>query len=285
MRPRQPVRAALVMAALLSTAAAAAAQQRPLITEDPETIGAGRLLFESGLDYERDAFYPLSGLSGDLLSVPTVGLSIGVSSIAEIQIDGGLYQRLTIKEQVPAPFTPILDIDGDDTSSVEDLMIGAKVRFLSETSGRPAFGLRFATRLPNASNESGLGRDTTDFTASLLFGKTVRSLRIVGNIGFLILNNPILAARQDDLLTYGLSLARAVSTNAEIVGELNGRANFMENPVTLGSEDRATMRVGARYTTGAFRIDGGVLLGMTPRDPEFGVTVGFTWVVNAFTIP
>lgn len=276
---------AALTAAFAAWAAAAHAQQRPLITEDPETIGAGRLLIESGLDWEKDVYLPLSGLSGNLLSAPTIGISIGVSSIAELQIDNGLYQRLNITERTPAPFTPILDFDGDSTASVEDLLIGAKVRFLSETGGRPAFGIRFSTRLPNASNESGLGRDTTDFTAALLFGKTIRSIRVVGNIGFLILNNPIVASRQDDLLTYGLSLARAVSTHAEIVGEINGRANFMDDPVTLGAEDRATMRIGARYTSGAFRLDGGIMLGMTPRDPEFGYTVGFTWVVNAFRVP
>jgi hypothetical protein len=130
-----------------------------------------------------------------------------------------------------------------------------------------------------------MGRDTTDFTASLLFGKTVQSVRFVGNVGFLILDNPVAAAQQDDLMTYGLSVARAVSTSAELVGEINGRVNYREAPVTPGSEDRATMRLGARYTTGAFRIDGGVILGTTPRDPDFGFTVGFTWVVNAFRVP
>jgi hypothetical protein len=274
-----------VVAAISAWAIAANAQQRPLLTEDPETIGAGRLLIETGLDYEYDVYLPLSGLSGNMLSVPTLGLSIGVSSIAELQIDNGLYQQLWIKDRVQAPFTPLLKIDGDETSSVEDLLIGAKVRFLSETGGRPALGVRFATRLPNASNESGLGRDTTDFTASLLFGKTVRSVRFVGNIGFLILPDPEAAAQQDDLMTYGLSLARAVTNSAEIVWEFNGRVNFMETPVAPGAEDRATMRLGARYTTGAFRIDGAAILGTTPRDPDFGFTVGFTWVVNAFRVP
>jgi hypothetical protein len=274
------------MAAVFAAwAAAAQAQQRPLITEDPETIGSGRILIESGLDYERDVYFPLSGLSGNMLSVPTIGVSIGVSSIAELQVDNGLYQKLRITERVQAPFTPLLKIDGDETSGVEDLLIGAKLRFLSETGGRPAFGIRFATRLPNASNESGLGRDTTDFTAALLFGKTVQSVRFVGNVGFLILDSPVAAAQQDDLMTYGVSLARAISNSAELVGEINGRVNYREAPVTPGAEDRATMRLGARYTTGAFRIDGGVILGTTPRDPDFGFTIGFTWVVNAFTIP
>src|SRR5262245_11178478 len=99
------------LAACVLWAAPALAQQRPLLTEDPESIGAGRLLIESGLTYEQDVFLPLSGLAGNMLSVPRIGLSVGVSSIAEIQIDGGLYQRLNIQERTPAPFTPILEID------------------------------------------------------------------------------------------------------------------------------------------------------------------------------
>jgi hypothetical protein len=163
-----------VLATVLWTASPASAQQRPLITEDPETVGSGRLLFEAGFDYERDVKFPLSGLSGDLFSVPNLGISIGLSSIAELQIDGGLYQTLSITERNPAPLSPLLDIEGDKTSSIRDMLIGTKVRMLSEHPGRPSLGFRFATRLPNASNESGLGRDTTDFTAAFLVGKTVQ---------------------------------------------------------------------------------------------------------------
>lgn len=273
-----------MLATLLWTASPASAQQRPNITEDPETVGSGRLLFEAGVDYEKDVKFPLSGLSGDLFSVPNMGISIGLSSIAELQIDGGLYQSLTITEQVPGPLTPLLDIDGTQTSSVRDLLIGTKIRFLSEQPGRPALGFRFATRLPNASNESGLGRDTTDFTAGFLIGKTIESFRVVGNVGFLILEDPTQPAEQDDLLTYGLSLARAVAGGFELVGEVNGRANFADT-VAVGAEDRGFVRVGARFTRGAVRVDGGVLLGLSPRDPDYGVTAGLTWVVDAFRVP
>ena len=37
-------------------------------TEDPETIGSGRILIEAGLDYNRDVYYPLSGLRGNLFA-------------------------------------------------------------------------------------------------------------------------------------------------------------------------------------------------------------------------
>ena len=167
--------ATLVWVVLLGGVLPARAQQRPLITEDPVSIGAGRLLIEAGVDYERDVFLPVSGLRGDVLTVPTVGLSVGVSSIAEIQVDGGFYQKMNIKARTPAPFSSILDIppDATSTSDVEDLSIGAKIRFLSEAGNRPSMAFRFSTRLPNASNESGLGRDVQDFTTSILVGKKI----------------------------------------------------------------------------------------------------------------
>jgi len=275
---------ATVLATLLWTAPPASAQQRPLITEDPETIGAGRLLFEAGLDYEKDAEFPLSGLTGNRFSVPNIGVSVGLSSIAELQIDGGLYQRLSITDRVPAPLTPVLDFTGDQTSSVRDILIGTKIRILSEQPGRPAIGFRFSTRLPNASNESGLGNDTTDFTASVLVGKTIQSIRFVGNLGFVILEDPLEPATQDDLLTYGFSLARALAEGFEVVGEINGRANFAET-TALGAGDRGLLRVGARYTRGSVRVDGGIMLGLSPRDPDFGFTTGLTWVIDAFRVP
>ena len=261
------------------------AQQRPLQTEDPETIGAGRILLEAGVDYERDVFFPLSGLRGNLFTAPSLGVSIGVSSIAEIQVDGGFYQQLRITEQVPdALFSPLLEVEGQETSDVEDLDLGAKVRFLSETAGRPAMAVRFSTRLPNANNESGLGKDLQDFSAGLLMAKTVQSVRVVANVGFLILSNPTQVADQDDLLTYSLSLARAVSASAELVGEFAGRANF-GTLITPGAEDRGLLRFGARYTKSAVRMDAGVELGLTSYDPEIGFTAGLTWVFNAFRVP
>src|SRR5256885_7468239 len=81
------------------------AQQRPLVTEDPETIGAGRLLIEGGIDFAHDQQYPVSGLEGNLWRIPTIGLSFGLSSIAELQIDGGVNNHLSITKRVPAPLS------------------------------------------------------------------------------------------------------------------------------------------------------------------------------------
>src|SRR5712671_1481671 len=183
----------LVTVALLISVALckpAAAQQRPLVTEDPEVVGVGRLLIEGGIDIAHGQHYPLSGLEGNLWRVPVVGLSIGISSIAEIQVDGGPFNHLSIAKRKPAPLASLVTAAGNSTHDVEDIVIGAKIRLLSEAAKHPSVGFRFATRLPNASNESGLGLDTTDFSASILGAKTVQSIRVVGNLGLGILADP-----------------------------------------------------------------------------------------------
>lgn len=270
----------------LAAAVPASAQQRPLVTEDPEVVGAGMVLIEGGFDYARDVVYPASGLQGNLLRVPTLGISLGLSSIAELQIDGGLYNRLAITHTGvgPAPLANQLTVTGTTTHDIEDVVIATKIRLASETGNRPAMGLRFATKLPNAGNESGLGLDTTDFHAQFLIGKTSRSIRIVGNIGLGILGDPTRGDNQNDVFDYGVSAARAVKEGVEVVGEVNGRVNTRSGTPPVGTESRGIMRLGGRFTRGTVRIDAGILLGMTSRDPSFGFTAGATYVFKGFTV-
>jgi hypothetical protein len=278
----------LIVAAVVAAACVrpAFAQQRPLTTEDPEPIGAGRVLVEGGVDYAHAQAYPVSGLEGNLWRVPTVGVSVGISSIAEIQIDGGFYDRLAITRRDPAaPLASSVTAAGTSTHDVEDIVIATKIRLLPEAPGQPAVGVRFATRLPNASNESGLGTDTTDFLATVLLAKTVQSVRVAGNVGLGILSDPTRGDRQNDVLLYGLSFARAVTQKAEFVGELNGRASTRTGSPFPGTESRGLLRFGTRYTVGSLRLDAGVFVGLTSVDPTVGFTTGFTYVFNAFTLP
>ena len=274
----------LVLLVGILAGAPAEAQQRPLVTEDPETIGSGLILIEGGVDVQREIFYPVSGLTGNLLRLPAFGISFGLSSIVEVQVDGG-FSRLTITDRIAAPLSSLLDITGDRTTDTDGLVIGTKIRLVPEAPGRPAVGIRLATKLPTASNEAGIGLDTTDFFASLLIGKTVQSIRVVGNVGLGILTDPVEGHRQNDVLTYGFSLARAIAEGVEIVGEINGHANLRNEDVPPGTESRSAMRIGGRFTRGTVRVDGGVILGLTSRDPSFGFTGGVTWVFRGFTVP
>ena len=280
------IRRLVFVFAVLAIATSALAQQRPLITEDPETVGAGRILVEGGFDWAHNVEYPASGLKGDLLRVPTIGLSFGISSIAEFQIDGGLHDRLAISARnAKAPLASMVTATGNTTTDIEDVIVGTKIRLLPEGTRRPAFGLRFATKLPNASNESGLGLDTMDFYGSLLAAKTVESIRVVANIGAGILSDPVQGNHQNDVLLYGLSFARAMTQQAELVGELNGRVSTRSGDAFPGTESRGLLKLGGRFTQGSVRLDAGVFFGLTSIDPTIGFTAGFTYVFNAFKVP
>lgn len=270
----------------VAMSATAFAQSRPLATEDPEVVGPGQVLLEAGIDYGQDMFYPASGLKGNLWRVGSFGVNFGVSSIAEIQLKGGLRDHLAITSRTLAPLSGLVTVgqNEDSTSDFPDGSIGAKVRFAAETASRPAIAIKFATKLPNAQNETGLGLDTMDFNFNLLLAKTVQSTRVAGNVGFGILGDPQNGNRQNDVLNYGVSIAQATRSGVELVGEIAGRLNTRDNTPPIGTESRSMMRLGARVTRDAVRFDAAFLAGVTERDPTWGFTVGLTWVFKAFTV-
>jgi hypothetical protein len=279
------LRVACASLAVLAFSYPAAAQQRPLVTQDPEPIGAGRILLEGGIDYARAQQYPVSGLQGNLWRIPTIGISIGISSIAEFQVDGGFFDRLTITDRTSAPLSSLLTVAGSTTHDVEDFVVATKIRLLPESPRHPALAVRVATKLPNGSNENGITLDTTDFHAALLGAKTVQSVRIVGNLGVGLLSAPTVIGGQNRVLTYGVSFARAITDHAEFVGEINGRWSTRNAGPLPGTETRSLLDLGGRYTRGSLRLDAGLLFGLTTIDPTIGFTTGFTYVFNAFQVP
>ncbi|HEY8536011.1 MAG TPA: hypothetical protein VIL25_06165 [Vicinamibacterales bacterium] len=253
----------------------AAAQQRPLVTEDPLTIGEGRLLIELGVETGANITYPVSGLTGDRLSIP-FGVSFGLGEVAELQIDGG-YNWLDIERRRDAPLSGRVG-PGDRTGDVHDVVVATKVTLLREGERRPAFGLRLATQLPNASNESGLGLDSMTFIGTLLAGKTTGSTRIVANAGIAIMSDVIEGSIQQDAFVGSLSVARALNTVVEVVGEIAMQRVFFADEPPVGAEPRGALRGGIRFTRGGWRADAGLVLGLTRQDPDYGFMAGLTWV-------
>lgn len=282
---RSVTRLACSVLGLCLVAGAARAQQRPLLTEDPEPVGDGLVLLEAGVDQTWEHVYPVSGLKGQQLRFPRLGFSFGMGSRAEIQLDAVSVSRLVVSERFPAPLAHMVEVAGDTTRGWDDAVVGAKVKLTDEAGWRPAVGLRFATRLPNASNETGLGLDTMDFFQALLVGKTMQSIRVVGNVGVGILSDPTRGDRQNDVLTYGVSLARAVTAASEIVGEINGRVSTRRGTPPPGTESRGRMTFGLRYTRATVRLDAGLFTGLTSLDPKLGVTAGLTWVFGSPLAP
>ena len=282
---RPVLRVGLLVTLALLAAVGASAQQRPLVTEDPQVVGAGHVLIEGGFSGARGQRFPASGLEGNLWRTSMLGVSVGLSSIAELQIDGGFYDTLSITRRRPGPLANLVTATGDRTSDVEDVYIGTKIRLVGEGVRRPGFGFRFSTKVPTATNESGLGLDTAEFFAAVLAAKTMQSLRVVGNIGVGVLADPTEGHAQNDVLTYGVSLAKALTRRAELVSEVNGRVSTRRSLAFPGTETRGVLTVGARYTRGALRLDSAVFVGLAPTDPSVGATAGFTYVFHAFDVP
>jgi hypothetical protein len=113
----------------------------------------------------------------------------------------------------------------------------------------------------------------------------VQSIRIVANGGLGILPDPVIGNRQNDVVTYALSLARAVTNQSELVGEINGRVSTRAAGPFPGTETRGQVAVGARYTIGSIRFDAKVFGGLYPIDPRLGFSAGFTYVFNAVRTP
>ena len=276
---RRRILRAIFLVALTASPLSAFAQ-RPLMTEDPEPIPAGRVLVEVGLDFEKDRAYPLSGLAGDLLRVPTLGLSFGFGGIAEFQVGAG-FNILFVDERRPAPLADMLNFDGDATTDIEDPVVATKIRLKHETERRPAVALRFATRLPSAGNDSGLGNDAIDVFIELLAGKTIGDMRVAGNFGLGVLSVPTRGDRQNDVLTGGLSIVRPIGERWALAGEVNGRID-VKGETPPGTEDRGQARLGARYDLGDFRLDGAVLAGLTDADADIGLTIGVAYEFLGF---
>lgn len=239
------------------------AQQRPLLTEDPRLIPEGRLVTETGFGYFDQTPFPIQGIEGDLLSLIDGGFHVGLGSRAEFQITGVLRNYLWVRE--------------GGTSRRNDWgdgLISTKIAIVKETASLPAISFRPTVLLPNASNES-LGKDGTDFFASLLVGKSVGRAYVFGNFGVGILDDAVRAAAQQDVMVYGLAGLVPLSDRFRLAFEINGLENPQSNP-TPGGEDRTQTRFGFQLDALGMRWDLAATAGLTDFDHRAGVVFGFT---------
>src|SRR5262245_29144776 len=98
----QLARCASVGAFLLLASLTALAQQRPLITEDVETVKPGSARFEIGFDFLQDKNYPVSGLNGDLTRLGVMSLTFGLAPNMEFETGGVVHNFLSINR----PYRP-----------------------------------------------------------------------------------------------------------------------------------------------------------------------------------
>jgi hypothetical protein len=98
------------------------------------------------------------------------------------------------------------------------------------------------------------------------------------------MSQPLDATRQNDVLVYRLSSARAVTHRSELSVTSTG-ASVSDGIAPIGTESRGLMKLGGRFTQGPVRFDAAIFFGLNTVDPTVGFTAGATYVFTAFRLP
>ncbi|PYT01683.1 MAG: hypothetical protein DMF63_02225 [Acidobacteria bacterium] len=273
---------------LTAFAAVVSAQQRPLITDDIDITPAGAIDFSIGVDFLQNVKLPVSGLKGDLTRVGDIRLRNGFASNVELQVEGVIQNFLAINSQITPPPIP-LDITGNSTSDVDDIVVSAKVLLRRETRNLPAFGMKFGFQLPTTDQSRGIGTNQINIFSKIIvqkkFGEHVgRSARanIYGNIGLGVMTAPLSSFTQNDVLLYGIAGIFSVTDRINLVSEVNGRLNTRSGPAPLGTESIGQFRVGTQIRASGLRFDTAAVFGLTKFSPRTGLTFGVTYLSPVF---
>ncbi len=251
-------------------------EERPLRTDNADLIGVGVLRTSFGVEFLHEARYSLSGLEGDLMRFGVTEVRVGVGEYAEFQVSGVFRDFFSVTQRTAPVIPPTFA--GNTTSDFGDLILGAKLKIVSEKAARPSVSFKFAVQLPNATNESGLGTDETEFYSSVLLRKHLGRLELLGNVGLGILGSPIQPNSQSDMVTYGFAVAMPVHPKLELTGEVHGRTG----PPRVGNENLAQVQLGIRFRAAGMRWDVAGLAGLEHFSPGSGLTMGVTYEFQAF---
>jgi hypothetical protein len=260
--PRPAILAAALVAASAAAASAQSLDGHPFRTLSPTPLRPGAQVFELGLEHRTSAVPQplLSDEAGDLTRVPEVRYRLGFGR-AELSVGGAAWQSFS-------PDSEALD----DQSEVGDLSFWVSVNALRQRRSRPALGFALGAKLPNASDESGLGTDEADTFFALLLGHASRDFEWRLNLGLAILGDPAAGASQEDLLTYGV--AGRHGRRHCFAWELYGRA--------LGSDDKrdledSTLEAGYLFQGRRVSAELSLLVGLAGGAGDVGASAGVAW--------
>lgn len=272
---------ALAAACLLPTIALA--QDRPLRTTDVETVPAGELRAEVGFDFLQDVAFPLSGLRGDETSVGVLNLRMGISKIAEIEVEGAIQNFLDVKSQ-GASFVPNLQLTGvNSTHDTGDFALSTKIRLSKPSGKKPGLAFRFGFIMPNSNQARGIGTNTTNVFAMIALEEQLRKLKLMGDLGIEILQAPNALFSQNDVLMYGAGFSYPVHGRVNIVGEVAGLYSARSiNDALIGTQSTGQARFGLQINAGGFTWDLAGIRGINKYDPRSGFTFGVTKEFHLF---
>jgi hypothetical protein len=276
-------KALFVLGFVCFACSAAIAQDRPFRTTDVQTVPAGDVRAEIGFDFLQDVGFPLSGLRGDETSVGVLNLRMGISKIAEIEVEGALQNFLDVKSQ-GATFVPDLKLTGVNTThDTGDFALSTKIRFFQPSGKKPGLAFRFGFIMPNSNQARGIGTNTTNVFAMIALEEQIRKLRLMGDVGLEILQAPNALFTQNDVLMYGAGFSYPVHKRVNVVGEVNGLYSARTiNNALIGTQSTGQARFGLQIYAGGFTWDLAGIRGLNKYDPRSGFTFGVTKEFHLF---
>ncbi len=259
------------------------AQDRPLRTTDVETVPAGDLRSQIGFDFLQDVGFPLSGLRGDETSVGVLSLRMGISKIAEVEVEGAIQNFLDVKSQ-GASFVPNFQLTGaNSTHDTGDFALSTKIRIIKPSGKRPGLAFRFGFIMPNSNQARGIGTNTTNVFALVALEEQIQKLKLMGDLGIEILQAPNALFTQNDVLMYGAGFSYPVHRRVNLVGEVNGLYSSRSiNNALIGTQSTGQGRLGLQINAGGFTWDLAGIRGTNKYDARSGFTFGVTKEFHLF---
>jgi len=253
----------------------------PLLIEDPLTIPSGNMDLRFGASYFLDPTYPMFTAKGvlrseNLVTGPELGLRFGIGNRVEIQAS---FEMIYLDAKLT---------DGTTQSNYGngDARLYTKIRLFNEAGWRPAVGIRFGTKLPNANRSESLGTDEFDFDIMALGSQRLGPVTAYLNVGISLLGvpGPIFGVRpdegngQDDLFVYDVGVAcdwfgkvEEGAWGCRLLGEVVGQTGSRFN------NDRASIRGGVQVRHDALTLYSGVSGGLDSASETVGVNVGLIY--------
>ena len=259
------------------------AQDRPLRTTDVETVPAGAVRAEVGFDFLQDVGFPLSGLRGDETSIGVLSVRMGISKIAEIELEGAVQNFLDVKSR-GVSFVPNLELTGvNSTHDTGDFALSTKIRFRAPSGKKPGIAFRFGFIMPNSNQARGIGTNTTNVYALFALEEQLQKLRLMGDVGLEILQSPNALFSQNDELMYGAGFSYPVHKRVNIVGEVNGLYSARTiNAGLVGTQSTGQGRFGLQIFAGGFTWDLAGIRGLNKYDARTGFTFGVSKEFHLF---
>jgi hypothetical protein len=271
------IQSLLTLSMLAFVCSVALAQQRPLITEDVETVKQGSARIEFGFDFQQDRDFTLSGLNADLTRLGVVMMRIGLGPNIEFESGGVLQNFISINRQFRQSGVP-LDLSQGTNSSHDwgDFYLATKFRLRPETRKVPGIGFRFAVELPNSNQSRGIGLNQMNFYSTMIAGKHFGKFNVFGNVGLGILTAPLDRFTQNDVLLYGIAGAYEMSERLTLVGELQGRYSSRKH-TPIGTESDGAARFGARIRAAGLMWDVSGQAGLYKHSARTGLSFGVSY--------